>query len=127
MAEGTGASSVNVTIAGRTFRMACGAGEEAHLEALAAQIESRIGELRGAFGEIGDQRLTVMAAITIADELSESRRRIGELEKKIDDLSHAALKADDHAMAWIESLAQTIDLAARRIEGIAQTMGGTKG
>ena len=107
--------------------MACGAGEEAHLEALAAQIDSRIGELRGAFGEIGDQRLTVMAAITIADELSESRRRIVELEKKIDDLSHAALTADDHAMAWIESLAQTIDLAARRIEGLAQTMGGTKG
>ena len=118
---------VNVTIAGRAFRMACGPGEEDRLETLAAQVDAKITEMRAAFGEIGDQRLTVMAAITIADELSESRRRIVELEKKIDDLSHAALTADDHAMAWIESLAQTIDVAARRIEGLAQTMGGTKG
>lgn len=122
-----GATSVNVTIAGRSFRMACGPGEEPHLEALAAQIDQRIAELRTAFGEIGDQRLTVMAAITIADELSESRRRIAELEANVAALSQAALKAEDQAAAWVESLAQSIDLTARRIEGIAQAMGGPKG
>ncbi len=120
----TSTASVNVTIAGRSFRMACGPGEEPHLESLAAQIDRRITELRGAFGEIGDQRLTVMAAITIADELAESRRKIAELEAKVTILSEATAKAEDHATAWAESLAQSLDLTARRIEGIAQTMGG---
>ena len=36
-------------------------------------IDEKIGEMRGAFGEIGDQRLVVMAALTIADNLVEAR------------------------------------------------------
>lgn len=121
---GNGAASVQVTIAGRSFRMSCGEGEEEHLQTLAAQVDTRITELRGAFGEIGDQRLTVMAAITIADELAESRRKIAELEANVAALSQAALQAEDTAAAWVESLAQTLELAARRIDGIAQTVGG---
>lgn len=61
---------VTVTIAGRAYRMACGEGEEAHLEGLAAQVDAKIAEIRGAFGEIGDQRITVMTALTFADEVA---------------------------------------------------------
>lgn len=121
------AGSVQVTIAGRSFRMACAPGEEQHLGDLAALIDARIGELRGAFGEIGDQRLTVMAAITIADELTESRRRIADLESQLSTLQEAVQMRDDAAAAWVESLAQTLDLTARRIEGIAQSVVGGKG
>ncbi|MDB5543045.1 MAG: cell division protein ZapA [Hyphomicrobiales bacterium] len=121
------ASSVQVTIAGRSFRMACAPGEEEHLEVLAAQIDKRIQEMRGAFGEIGDQRLTVMAAITMADELSESRRRVVDLEDQVAALQQAVSDKTDTSAAWVESMAQTIDLAARRIEGIAHSVGGVKG
>jgi cell division protein ZapA len=120
------ASSVQVTIAGRSFRMACAPGEEENLEQLAAQIDQRIQEMRGAFGEIGDQRLTVMASITIADELSESRRRVAELEGQVAALQQAVADKADASAAWVESMAQTIDLAARRIEGIAHSVGGPK-
>src|SRR4051794_35987032 len=67
---------VNVTIAGRAYRMACGEGEEAHLEGLAALYDGKIQEMRGAFGEIGDMRLQVMAALTVADELNETKRKL---------------------------------------------------
>ena len=123
MSQGT---SVNVTIAGRSFRMACGPGEEAHLEALATQIDERINQLRGAFGEIGDQRLTVMAAITIADELAEARKKIAALEKQVSTARNDAAKAEDKAAAWVESLAQSLEVTARRIEGLAQTLNGAK-
>ena len=126
MSQGEGATSVNVTIAGRSFRMACGPGEEAHLEALASQIDERINQLRGAFGEIGDQRLTVMAAITIADELAEARKKIASLEKQVAGAKQEASKAEDKAAAWVESLAQSLEVTARRIEGLAQTLNGTK-
>ena len=122
MAQGEGATSVNVTIAGRSFRMACGPGEEAHLEALASQIDERINQLRGAFGEIGDQRLTVMAAITLADELSEARRKIESLQAEIASVTEtreAALHATD---GWAIALADALDAASARIEGMTQQM-----
>ncbi len=126
MAQGEGATSVNVTIAGRSFRMACGPGEEAHLETLATQIDERINQLRGAFGEIGDQRLTVMAAITIADELAESRKKIAALEMQLAAAKQDVVKVEDQSTAWVESLAQSLELTARRIEGLAQTLNGVK-
>ena len=75
---------VSVTIAGRHYRMACDEGQEEHLIRLARDIDARIFDLRAAFGEIGDQRLVVMAAITIADELAEARARIKALESDIE-------------------------------------------
>ena len=69
-------SHVNVTINDRQYRMACEEGQEARLLQLAESLESRIQSLRGKFGEIGDARLTVMAAITVCDELLDAGQRI---------------------------------------------------
>ena len=60
-------AQVSVTINGRQFRMTCEDGQEEHLEKLARELDARIGGLRAKFGEIGDTRLTVMAAITVVD------------------------------------------------------------
>jgi cell division protein ZapA len=117
-------SQVNVTIAGRTFRMACGDGEEAHLEGLAVQVDQKIAELRLSFGEIGDQRLTVMAAIMIADELAESRRKIAALEASLTELREASMNAEDISASWVKAVAETLDRAAARVEEVAQGMGG---
>ena len=75
--------SVNATIAGRQFRLACEDGHEAHLQALAADIDARIVELRNRFGEIGDTRLTVMAALMVADENTEIQRKLRRLEEEV--------------------------------------------
>ena len=61
---------VTVTINGRQYRMACEDGQESHLERLAADLDRHIEHLRGNFGEIGDNRLLVMAALTVSDELN---------------------------------------------------------
>ena len=82
-------SEVNVTINGRQFRMACEDGQEAHLMNLARDLDLRIGGLRSKFGEIGDTRLTVMAAITVADELAEAALRIKRLEEELTALQDA--------------------------------------
>ena len=67
-------SQVNVTINGRQFRMACEDGEEARLPRLAAISTRASRSCATRFGEIGDTRLTVMAALTLADELRRRRR-----------------------------------------------------
>ena len=69
-------SHVNVTINGRQYRMACEEGQEERLLELAESFETRIESLRGKFGEIGDARLTVMAALTVCDELIDANQRI---------------------------------------------------
>jgi len=79
-------SHINVTINGRQYRMACEEGQEARLLKLAESLESRIGTLRGKFGEIGDARRVVMAALTVCDELLDATARIRGLEEELDGL-----------------------------------------
>ena len=115
---------VTVTIAGRAYRMACGEGEEAHLEGLAALVDTKIGEIRSAFGEIGDQRITVMTALTFADELAETKRRIARLESEV-----AAVRASgqDDAAARARmagQMSEALEDAASRIEQVAQALNG---
>ena len=52
---------------GRTYRVACDEGEEVRLGDLAQLVDAKISALRQRFGEIGDQRLIIMAAITLAN------------------------------------------------------------
>ena len=49
-------------------------GEEEHLKGLAASLDAKIEEMRVTFGEIGDMRLHVMAAITMADEMHDLQK-----------------------------------------------------
>ncbi|MFG1403668.1 cell division protein ZapA [Xanthobacter sediminis] len=107
---------VSVTIAGRQYRMACDEGQEEHLVRLAHDIDSRISQLRTAFGEIGDQRLVVMAAITIADELAEARGRIRALESDIEGQRDARASALERIQASEDEVARTIEEVAERIE-----------
>src|SRR4028119_688852 len=84
-----------VTIAGKTYRIACAEGEERHLEGLAASYDAKIREMRGAFGEIGDMRLHVMAAITLEDEMHEMRKRMAAMEAELADLRRVASAGGD--------------------------------
>jgi cell division protein ZapA len=79
-------SHINVTINGRQYRVACEEGQEGRLLEIAESLESRIGTLRGKFGEIGDARLVVMAALTVCDELLDVTARIRGLEEELDGL-----------------------------------------
>jgi cell division protein ZapA len=90
-------SRVMVTINGRRFRMACEQGQEAHLRRLAGDLDQRIGRLRGDFGEIGNTQLTIMAALTISDELVEMGGRLRALERELAALQDARVAAADHA------------------------------
>jgi cell division protein ZapA len=79
-------AQVTVTIDGKAYRMACEAGQEAHLEGLAQNFDRYVTHLKSQFGEIGDLRITVMAAIMVMDELNEAQRRIARQEEEMADL-----------------------------------------
>ena len=114
---------VQVTIAGRSYRMACGDGEEQHLEALASAFDAKIAEIRGAFGEIGDMRLHVMAALMTSDELSEARRRVEVLENELAAMRSVAVNQAERVEQTERKVTQAVNRTADRIERLAARFG----
>jgi cell division protein ZapA len=120
-------SQVSVTINGRQFRMACEDGQEPHLVDLARELDSRITGLRTKFGEIGDTRLTVMAALTVADELAEASLRVTRLEQELTALQEDRMTATDRSKTAQASIAAALSSAAERIEDITKKLNQTVG
>ena len=120
-------AQVSVTINGRVYRMACDDGQEEHLARLARELDQRIGRLRESFGEIGDTRLTVMAALMVADELAEAKRRVKASEQEIESFNETRVALGDRVEANERAVAEAIETAAERIEQLAHSLNGRPG
>ena len=118
---------INVTINGRQYRMACEEGQEPRLLKLAEGLEERIESLRGKFGEIGDARLIVMAALTVCDELLDASGRIRTLEQELAGLRDMRVAAADRAKATQTAVANALNAAADRIEKTTHVLNRTIG
>lgn len=114
------AHHVTVTINGRQYRMACEDGEEDHLSELAAGLNERVDQLRGSFGEIGDARLIVMAALMVADELSEAKKRIGRLEEEMAGMRDARVAAAGRSQSTQAAVVAALNAASERIERVTR-------
>jgi len=115
-------SHVSVTINGRQYRMACEDGQEAHLMRLAKDLDQRIQDLRTRFGEIGDMRLAVMAALMVADELVEVGKRLRRLEEEfaaVQGLREAAVERSHETQT---AVAAALNSAAERIERVTNSL-----
>jgi len=119
-------AQVTVTIDGKAYRMACDEGQEEHLMDLAQRFDRYVSHLKGSFGEIGDQRLTVMAGIMITDELAELEKRVRGLETEINTLRRtrddALSKADKNDAALTGALGSLAD----RMEALAGRLAGSR-
>lgn len=109
---------VAVQINGKTYRMACDEGQEAHLLDLAQRFDRTINSLKGSFGEIGDQRLTVMAGVMVTDELVELQHKIRGLESELADLRMSKTAVRDG------EIAEALNNTAQRIEVITTKLNG---
>jgi len=88
------AQTLEVTIGGRSYRVACAPHEREALLRAAAYLDGKMNEIRAAGKVAGTERVAVMAALNIAHELlslrfggfdiAEAKRRIGALEAKLD-------------------------------------------
>jgi len=113
---------VNVTIGGRQYRLACEDGQEARLVKLASDLEELVGQLRGKFGEVGDQRLMVMAALTLADELFDARQKVRTLEADVAEMIDARATYVERSKVTQEAVAAALNAASERIEKMTQVL-----
>jgi cell division protein ZapA len=113
---------VTVTIAEKVYRIACDDGQEEHLRNLASDVDAKIEEMRKSFGEIGDNRLTVMAAITFVDERQELRSRLARLESEVAELRSRNGQIETSLGQTEADVTRAILDAADRIESVARQL-----
>ncbi len=90
-----GAKTLEVSILGRTYKVACEEGEREALMQAVAYLDGKMSEIRKAGKVAGTEKIAVMAALNIAHELlttrvgggfdiGQAKRRIASLEAKLD-------------------------------------------
>jgi cell division protein ZapA len=115
---------VSVSINGRQYRMACEEGQEDHLVRLSQDLDQRIAQLRENFGDIGEARLIVMAALSVGDDLADARRRIRRLEDEVAALQEERTVASDRTQAAVVA---ALNAAAERIERVTKGLNKSLG
>jgi cell division protein ZapA len=116
---------VVVEINERKYRMACEEGQEAHVMALAERFNRQVDEFKDGFGEVGDNRLTVMAGIAVLDQLEEAERKISALQHNIAELTQAGHELSAESEELEERFARRLNEVARKIEAIATAIDET--
>lgn len=113
---------VVVTIAGRVYRMACEDGQEEQLETLARDLDAKMEAMRAGFGEIGEQRLAIMTALSLADELADARLKLARTTREAQALQAEAERLRAGEGADQTRLAAALDAAAARVEALARAL-----
>ncbi len=113
---------VTITVGGRQYRLSCDEGEEPHLAGLGEKLDTMITELRDAFGEIGDQRLTVMAAILALDRLDEAEKADQFAQADISSVRENGNESAGRAKDIEERFAVVLETAAARIEALVRSI-----
>lgn len=72
-------AQVSITFNKRTYRFDCADADGPRLEKIAAYLKDKLESLMQEHGSVGDERLMLMAAVMVTDELLEARGQIDEL------------------------------------------------
>jgi cell division protein ZapA len=96
---------VTLKINGYPYVLGCPDGQEAHLQALGAELDARVASIRSQVGNLGEARLLAMAGIMLADELADAK----------------AGQAPSAAAAEAEA-AERLTRLARRLDGVASRL-----
>ncbi len=112
-------AQITVEINERKFEMACEDGEEERLHELAAMLDKYVSDLKMDFGQIGDTRLMVMAALMVADKLGDALKTVDSLKDEIDGLKEARSADIERTRSNEDEIATMLETTAERIEALA--------
>ena len=102
---------VVVKVNGRDFALSCADGQEPRIRRLAQYVDAKVGDFAKGLGQVGEARLILLAAIVIADELSDANETV------LQERSRARAAAGDAgAASGLRDMAERIETIAARIE-----------
>ncbi len=104
---------INVTVNGRSYRVGCDDGQEEHVGYLAEYVDKRVRELVESVGQVGEARLLLLAALLVADDMSDLYERIETLERAA---GQAESGTESDTGADIVGLTERLESVADRLE-----------
>ena len=81
-------ANVNITFNGKEFLLSCDDGQEEHLMELAEHLNNKFAGLKSKLGNIGENKLLLITSIKVMDEYFETKKKIEEKKKELNDLSN---------------------------------------
>ncbi len=106
-------SQVDIRINGRDYKVTCEEGQEDRLMRLAAYFDKRVTMLADDLGQIGEERLMLLAALTVCDEFFDARDAAQNFEsagEKLDpDTAGAASRAIDAAANRVSEITERLE------------------
>lgn len=106
-------SNVTLTIGGRSYTVACAAGEEDHVAGLGQAIDAKIQSMGAA--RTTETRQLLFAALLLADEVHEAKSRSGSGSAVPAPAAQPAL--DDSHAERLEAIAAKLEACALALEG----------
>ena len=76
-------ANINIKFNGKEFLLSCDDGQEEHLEELSLHLNNKFDNLKKSLGNIGENKLLLIASISVMDEYFETRKKIEEQKNQI--------------------------------------------
>jgi cell division protein ZapA len=105
-------AQVTIDVNGRPYSVGCEDGQEQHLLDLARMFDRLVRQVSQDMGQLGETRLFLMAALLLADEMTDTRARMTAIQGELARLQSDNARIESRAVAALEK-------AARRIERMA--------
>jgi cell division protein ZapA len=105
-------AQLTIEVNGKPYVVGCEDGQEQHLRDIAALFDEQVRQISVEVGSLGETRLFLMAALMMADEMSDVKARLERLKAEQAERQAEQGRADVRAVAALEA-------AAKRIEALA--------
>ena len=102
-------ANVNIKFNGKDFLLSCDDGQEEHLEELSLHLNKKFNGLKNNLGNIGENKLLLITSIKIMDEYFETRKKINEKKKELEDLSNKFKELKSLVYGYKEKKEQEIE------------------
>jgi cell division protein ZapA len=113
-------AEVNIQLNGRSYEIACDAGQEGRVVDLAAYIDQRLQGIARSGGAYNDAHLLVLTALVLADELYEAREDEARARMSVKAPSGAVQAPPAQNKEEEAILVRLLGELAKRVDGIAQ-------
>ena len=107
---------VVIKVNGRDFALSCAEGQEPRIRRLAQYVDAKIAEFAKNLGQIGEARLILLAALVIADELSDANEALQQERSRARTSGGPGGEATEAAASGIRDIAERIEAIAAGIE-----------
>lgn len=119
--------NVNISVYGRSYQVACDAGQEEHLRDLSFEIDERVRAMARHMDGAGEYMLLLLTSLMLADEVRDVKQELVNLQHHYSQLSEqvgagaGGDAANDSRLLEMEAaMAETLQEVALRIEKIAE-------